>query len=201
MAAHGAFSSPGSAAAGLLQRVEVSGFRLLRRASATQQKCRKIQAPKGLREMAAGRTANVNFLLVFTGQNGPPIQKPIVKSLILEVASPRGGRAGLQAGCRGRRKQGPGGEARRQSPAGAPGRTANVNFLLVFTGQSGATIQKLTVKSPVFRTGATPNIMHVCLPCTMIGSQSQHRALACPHHPRSLDDQDFDRTVITIIPT
>ena len=146
MAVHVACSWPGSVAHGLLQRVEVSGFRLSRRASATQQKCRKIQAPKGLRGMAPGRTANVNSLLVFTGQNGPPIQKPIVKSLILEVASPRGGRAGLQAGCRGRRKQGPGGEARRQSPAGAPGRTANANFLLVFTGQSGATIQKLNIK-------------------------------------------------------
>ena len=38
----------------------------------------------------------------------------------------------------------------------APGRTANVNFLLVFTGQSGPTIQKLTIKSQVFRAGATP---------------------------------------------
>ena len=78
MAVHVACSWPGSVAHGLLQRVEVSGFRLSRRASATQQKCRKIQAPKGLREMASGRRANVNFLSVFTGQNGPPIQKFIL---------------------------------------------------------------------------------------------------------------------------
>ena len=66
-------------ATGLLQRVEVSGFRLLRRAPATQQKCRKIQAPRGLREIGPGRTADVNFLLVFIGESSPPMQKPTMK--------------------------------------------------------------------------------------------------------------------------
>ena len=58
----------------------------MRRASATQPKCCKIQAPRRLRENGPGRTDNVHFLLVFTRQSGPPIQKPIIKSLILMAA-------------------------------------------------------------------------------------------------------------------
>ena len=69
-------------------------------------------------------------------------KKNIIKSLVLRAASPRGGRAGLQAGGGGQRKRGPGGKARRQSPAGAPGRTANVHVLLVFTSQSGPNTHK-----------------------------------------------------------
>ena len=163
MAVHVACSWPGSVAHGLLQRVEVSGFRLSRRASATQQKCRKIQAPKGLREMAAGKTANANFLLVFTGQNGPPIHKPIVKSLILEVASPRGGRAGLQAGCRGRRKQGPGGEARRQSAAGGPRQDGQCQFSIGFYRSKWRYHSKTHRKITSFQDWGNPK-HHACLP-------------------------------------
>ena len=144
MAAHGACSSPGSAAAGFLQRVQVSGFRLLRRASATPKKCCKIQAPRGLREIGPGRTANVHFLLVFTGQNGPPMQKTIIKSLILMAAWLRPpAPASAQAGA--------GGRGSAAIPRGGPGRTANVHFLLVFTGQTRPPMQKTIIKSLIWR--------------------------------------------------
>ena len=61
-----------------------------------------------------------------------PFKNLFVKSLILEVASPRGGRAGLQAGGRGRCEQAAGGEARRQSAAGGPRQDGQCQFSIGF---------------------------------------------------------------------
>ena len=132
----------------------------MHRASATQQKCRKIQAPKGLREMAPGRTANVNSLLVFTGSKWPSHSKTHYKITNFEGGLPPR-RAGQVAGRRsGAAQAGAGGRGEAQIPRGGPARTADVHFLLVFTSQNGPTIQKPIVKSPILRAGATPSRGH-----------------------------------------
>ena len=163
MAVHVVCSWPGSVAHGLRQRVEVSGFRLSRRASATQQKCRKIQAPKGLREMAAGRTANVNFLFVFTGQNGPHIQKPIVKSIIVGGGLPPR-RAGRVAGrMPGAAQAGAGGRGSAALPRGGPRQDGQCQFSIGFYRSKWRYHSKTHRKITSFQDWGNPK-HHACLP-------------------------------------
>ena len=151
MAVHVACSWPGSVAHGLLQRVQVSGFRLSRRASATQHKCRKIQAPKGFREIPIGRAAAVHIVLVCTGQTGPPSQKPFVKSQSWRAAwlRPPAPASAQQPPI----EQGWAPQGARVSLCSAPGprQDGRRAVSIGFSGQSCLTIQKSIVTSSILK--------------------------------------------------